>query len=64
MRTSLPQGTRPAMEYELQDHRERVLHPFAADPSRRNRTQGVTLIEIAIAVIVANGVIALVVVTT
>lgn len=64
MRTSLPQGTRPAMEYELQDHRERALHPFAADPSRRHRTPGVTLIALAIAVIVAIGVIALVVVTT
>jgi hypothetical protein len=64
-RRRLPKvGTRPAMDYELQDHRERALHPFAADPSRRHRTPGATLIALAIAVIVAIGVIALVVVTT
>jgi len=60
-RRHLPKvGTRPAMEDELQDHRERALHPFAADPSRRHLTPGSTLIALAIAVIVAIGVIALV----
>jgi hypothetical protein len=64
-RRHLPKvGTRPATEYELEDHRERALHPFAADPSRRRRTPGLILIALAIAVIVAIGVIALVVVTT
>jgi len=63
-RRRLPKvGTRPAMEYELRDHRERALHPFAADPARRHGTAGATLIALAIAVIVAVGVIALVVVT-
>jgi len=51
------------MEYELQDHRERALHPFAAEPARRHRTAGTTLIALAIAVIVAIGVIALVILT-
>lgn len=64
-RRHLPKvGTRPATEYELEDHRERALHPFAADPSRRRRTPGLTLIALAIAVDAAIGVIALVVVTT
>jgi hypothetical protein len=63
-RRHLPKvGTRPAMEYDLQDHRERALHPFAEDPSRRHRTPGATLIAVAIAVIVAIGVIALVFLT-
>jgi hypothetical protein len=43
---------------------ERALHPFAADPSRRHRTPGTTLLALAIAVIVAIAVIALVIVTT
>jgi len=63
-RRHLPKvGTRPAMEYELQEHRERALHPFAAEPARRHRTAGTTLIALAIAVIVAIGVIALVILT-
>ncbi len=63
-RRHLPKvGTRPAIEHDVQEHRARALHPFAADPSRRQRTPGVTLIAIAIAVIVAIGVIALIVVT-
>jgi hypothetical protein len=64
-RRHLPKvGTRSATEYELEDHRERALHPLAADPSRRRRTPGLTLIALAIAVDAAIGVIALVVVTT
>ena len=63
-RRHLPKvGTRPAIEHDVQEHRERALHPFSADPSRRRRTPGVTLIAVAIAVIVAIGVIALIVVT-
>jgi len=64
-RRHLPKvGTRPAIEYDVREHRERALHPFAADPSRRRRTAGTTLLALAIAVIVAIGVIALIVVTT
>ncbi|HZM32168.1 MAG TPA: hypothetical protein VFB77_16840 [Acidimicrobiales bacterium] len=63
-RRHLPKvGTRPSIEYDVKEHRERALHPFAADPSRRHRTPGVTLLALAVAVIVAIGVIALVVVT-
>jgi hypothetical protein len=63
-RRHLPKvGTRPAMEYDLEEHRERGLHPFAADPSRRRGTPGATVIALAIAVIVAIGVIALIVLT-
>jgi hypothetical protein len=63
-RRHLPKvGTRPAMEHGVQDRRERALHPFTADPSRRPRTSSATLIALAIAVIVVIGVIALVVVT-
>ena len=67
-RRHLPKvGTRPATEYELEDHRERARHPFAADPSRRRRSPGTTLIAlaiVAIVAIVAIGVIALIIVTT
>ena len=64
-RRHLPKvGTRPSIEYDLQEHRERALHPFATDPSRRRPTVGAALIALAIAAIVVIGVIALVVVTT
>ncbi len=63
-RQHLPKvGTRPAIEHGVQDRRERALHPFSADPSRERRTSSTTLVAIAIAVIVAIGVIALLVVT-
>lgn len=63
-RRHLPKvGTRPATQNELQDHRARALHPFSADSSRRRRSPGTTVIALAIAVIVAIGVIALVLVT-
>jgi hypothetical protein len=64
-RRHLPKvGTRPAIEYDVKEHRERALHPFATNPSRRHRTPGATLIALAIVAIVAIGVIALIVVTT
>ena len=63
-RRHLPKvGTRPATERELHDHHERAFHPLSADPSRRHRGPGTTVIALAIAVIVAIGVIALVLVT-
>ena len=64
-RRHLPKvGTRPAIEYDVQRHRDRALHPFAAEPSRRRRAPGATIIALTIAVIAAIGVIALIVVTT
>ena len=64
-RRHLPKvGTRPSIEYDVQRHRDRALHPFAADPSRRGRSRGATAIALTIAVMVAIGVIALIVVTT
>jgi len=64
-RRHLPKvGTRPAIEYDVKEHREEALHPFAADPSRRRRSPGQTLIALAIVAIVAIGVIALIIVTT
>ena len=63
-RKHLPKvGTRPAIEHDVQEHRERALHPFSVDPSRGRSTPSATLIAIAIAVMVAIGVIALVVLT-
>jgi hypothetical protein len=63
-RRHLPKaGTRPATEYAVHEHDERALHPFAADPTRRRRTPGATLIALAIVVLVTIGVIALVLVT-
>ncbi len=64
-RQHLPKvGTRPAMRYDVEEHRERGLHPFAADPSRRRGTGAAALIALVIAVMVVIGVVALVVVTT
>jgi predicted N-acetyltransferase YhbS len=64
-RRHLPKvGTRPSIEYGVQEHRARGLDPFATDPSRRRRTPGTALIALAIAALIAIGVIALVVVTT
>jgi hypothetical protein len=63
-RRHLPKvGTRPAIEHEVQEHRERAFHPFATDPARHPRTGGATLIAVVIAVFVVIGVIALIVVT-
>jgi hypothetical protein len=62
-RRHLPKvGTRQAMDHELHDRRERALHPFAEDPWHR-RASGVSIIAIAVAVLVAIGVIALAVAT-
>jgi hypothetical protein len=64
-RRHLPKvGTRPAVDYAETEHRERALHPFATDPSRRQRNPGATPIALAIVAMVAIGVIALIVVTT
>ena len=64
-RRHLPKvGTRPAIEYDLKEHRERALHPFSTDPSRSRRGPGTTLLALAIVAIVAIGVIALIIVTT
>ena len=64
-RRHLPKvGTRPSIEYGVREHRERALDPFGTDPSRRRVTPGVMLIVVAIAALVAIGVIALIVVTT
>ncbi|HZM40065.1 MAG TPA: hypothetical protein VFB94_13170 [Acidimicrobiales bacterium] len=64
-RRHLPKvGTRPAIEYDVKEHRERALHPFAAGSSRGRRSPGTTLIGLAIVAIVAIGVIALIIVTT
>jgi hypothetical protein len=59
-RRHLPKvGTRPAVDYDVQEHRERGLHPFASDPSRRRGSGGATLIALVVAVMVVIGVIAL-----
>ena len=64
-RRHLPKvGTRPAIDYDVKEHRERALHPFSSDPSHSRRTPGATLIALTIVAIVAIGVIALIVVTT
>jgi len=64
-RRHLPKvGTRPSIEYGVQEHRDRALHPFASDPSRRRLTPGAALIALAIAALIVIGVIALLVVTT
>ena len=64
-RRHLPKvGTRPAIDYDVKEHRERALHPFATDPSRRRVTPGAAFIALAIAALVVIGVIALIVVTT
>jgi hypothetical protein len=63
-RRHLPKvGTRPSIEYGVQEHRERGLDPFDSDPSRRRRTPGAAFIALAIAALIAIGVIALVIVT-
>ena len=60
-RRHLPKvGTRPAMDSELRDRRERALHPFSEDPSRHRRTTATTVIAIAVAIVVAVGVIAII----
>jgi len=62
-RKHLPKvGTRPAVEYELQDRRARALHPFSEDPWRRGVASH-WLIGIVVAVVVAIGVIALIAAT-
>jgi hypothetical protein len=64
-RKHLPKvGTRPSIDYGVQEHRERVLDPFATDPSRRRLTLGTVLIALAILALIVIGVIALLVVTT
>jgi hypothetical protein len=64
-RRHLPKvGTRPAIDYDVKEHRERALHPFSSDPSRSRRSPGATLIALTLVAIVAIGVIALIVVTT
>jgi hypothetical protein len=64
-RKHLPKvGTRPSIDYGVQEHRERALDPFAADPSRRRLTPGTVLIALAIVALIVIGVIALLVVTT
>jgi hypothetical protein len=62
-RKHLPKvGTRPAMEQDLQDRRERALHPFAEDPWRRG-VAGNWAFGVIVAVVVAIGVIALIAAT-
>jgi hypothetical protein len=62
-RRHLPKvGTRPAMEYELEDRRDQALHPFAEDPWKR-RSASTGIIGGIVAVVVAIGVIALIVAT-
>jgi hypothetical protein len=62
-RRHLPKvGTRPALEQELHDRRERALHPFAEDPWRRG-IAGHWMIGLVVAVVVAMGVIALIAAT-
>ena len=62
-RKHLPKvGTRTANEYELQDRRERALHPFAEDPWRRRRP-GSAIVAAVVASGVVIGVVALIVAT-
>jgi hypothetical protein len=62
-RKHLPKvGTRPAIEQDLRDRRERALHPFAEDPWRRGLA-GHWLVGIVVALVVAIGVIALIAAT-
>jgi hypothetical protein len=63
-RRHLPKvGTRPAMEQQLEDRRERALHPFAEDPWQPRRSKGVTFTAIAVGLIVAIGAIAIMLAT-
>jgi hypothetical protein len=62
-RKHLPKvGTRQANEYQLEDRRERALHPFAQDPWRRGMSTH-WIIAIVVALVVAIGIIALIVAT-
>ena len=62
-RKHLPKvGTRPANEYELQDRRDRALHPFSEDPWRRRRP-GSAIAAIVVALVVLIGIVALVAAT-
>jgi hypothetical protein len=63
-RQHLPKvGTRPEVEHDVKEHRERALHPFASDPSRRRGTGAATLIAVVVAIMAVFGVIALVILT-
>jgi hypothetical protein len=55
-------GTRPAIEHDLEDRRERALHPFAEDPWRRG-VGSHWVVGIVVALVVAIGVIALIAAT-
>ena len=56
-RKHLPKvGTRTANEYQLEDRRERALHPFATDPWRR-RDSGSRVVASVVAVVVGLGVL-------
>jgi hypothetical protein len=62
-RTHLPKvGTRPAMEQSLQDRRAHAMHPFAEDPYVR-RGPNSWIIGVAVAIVVAIGIIALIAAT-
>jgi hypothetical protein len=62
-RTHLPKvGTRQANEYELQDRRERALHPFSEDPwGRRGASSRIVAAVVGLGVVV--GVVAIVIAT-
>jgi hypothetical protein len=61
-RRHLPKvGTRPALDYELEDRRAEALHPFSSDPWRPSASHWV--IGIIVAVVVLIGVIALIAAT-
>jgi hypothetical protein len=63
-RRHLPKvGTPAAMDHDVHAHRERALHPFAEDPSRRRRAPGTTVVALGVAVVLAIGVIALILAT-
>jgi hypothetical protein len=62
-RTHLPKvGTRPAMEQSLQDRRAHAMHPFGEDPYVR-RGPNSWIIGVAVAIVVAIGIIALIAAT-
>ena len=62
-RTHLPKvGTRQANEYELQDRRQRALHPFSEDPWGRRRA-GSRIVALVVALGAVLGVVAIIVAT-
>ena len=62
-RKHLPKvGTRPAVEQEFHDHRAHALHPFSTDPWRRHGPAS-GIIAVIVALVVAIGVVALIIVT-